>query len=57
MVWKDEFLIWNPSLAHGIEKLRIDVEDIWVPDIEVFNLVAQKGLREKEQVGWLTDFD
>ena len=57
MVWKDEFLSWNASLAHGIEKLRIDVEDIWVPDIEVFNLVAQKGLREKEQVGWLTDFN
>ena len=57
MVWKDEFLSWNASHAHGIEKLRIDVEDIWGPDIEAFNLVAQKGLREKELVDWLTDFN
>ena len=28
----------------------MDVEDIWIPDIEVYNLVARKGLREREQV-------
>ena len=49
--WKDEFLSWNASQAKGIEDLRLDIEDIWVPDIEVYNLVSRKGPREKEQVG------
>ena len=49
--WKDEFLSWNASQAKGIEDLRLEVEDIWVPDIEVFNLVSRKGLREGEQTG------
>jgi len=48
--WKDEFLSWNASQAAGIDKLRVDVKDIWVPDIEPYNAVVQKGLREREQV-------
>ena len=48
---KDEFLSWNASQAKGIEDLRLDIEDIWVPDIEVYNLISRKGLRDKEQVG------
>jgi len=48
--WKDEFLAWNSSQAQGIDKLRLDVGDIWIPDIEVYNLVSRRGLREKEQV-------
>ena len=50
LAWKDEFLVWNSSQAEGIEDVRMDVEDIWIPDIEVYNLVARKGLREREQV-------
>ena len=50
--WKDEFLSWNASQAKGIEDLRLDIEDIWVPDIDVYNLVSRKGLREREQVGF-----
>ena len=55
MEWKDEFLSWNASQVEGlgIDRLRIDAKDIWVPDIEVYNLVAQRGLREKEQVCFL----
>ena len=49
--WKDEFLAWNSSQAQGIDQLRLDVGDIWIPDIEVYNLVSRKRLREKEQVG------
>ena len=49
--WQDEFLSWNVSQAKGIEDLRLDIEDIWVPDIEVYNLVSRKGLREREQAG------
>ena len=44
-------MAWNSSQAQGIDKLRLDVGDIWIPDIEVYNLVSRKGLREKEQVG------
>ena len=50
--WRDEFLSWNASQAKGIEDLRLDIEDIWVPDIDVYNLVSRKGLREREQVGF-----
>ena len=50
LAWKDEFLVWNSSQAQGIEDVRMNVEDIWIPDIEVYNLVARKGLREREQV-------
>ena len=55
MEWKDEFLSWNASQAEGIDRLRMDAKDVWVPDVEVYNLVAQRGLREKEQV-CLVDF-
>jgi len=50
LAWKDEFLVWNSSQAQGIEDIRMDIEDIWIPDIEVYNVVARKGLREREQV-------
>ena len=50
LAWKDEFLVWNSSQAQGIEDVRMNVEDIWIPDIEVYNLVARKGLRERDQV-------
>jgi len=48
--WKDEFLPWNASQAQGIDQLRLDIEDIWIPDIEVYNLISRKGLRDREQV-------
>ena len=41
---------WNTSQAGDIDKLRMDTEDIWVPDIEVYNRVSRKGLRDREQV-------
>ena len=44
-------MAWNSSQAQGIDKLILDIGDIWIPDIEVYNLVSRKGLREKEQVG------
>ena len=49
--WKDEFLSWNASQTPGIEDLRVDVDDIWVPDIDVFNLVSRKELRDRQKVG------
>ena len=57
--WKDEFLSWNASQADGIDQLRLDLEDIWIPDIEVYNLVSRTGLRDREQVDGLerTMFD
>jgi len=57
--WKDQFLSWNASQAEDIEQLRLDIEDIWIPDIEVYNLVSRKGLRDREQVDGLekTMFD
>ena len=49
--WKDEFLSWNASQAGGIDQLRVDLDDIWIPDIDVFNLVSRKELRDRQKVG------
>ena len=50
LAWKDEFLSWNASQAADIDQLRLDIEDIWIPDIEVYNLLSRKELRDREQV-------
>ena len=49
--WKDEFLSWNASQAQGIDKVRVDVDNIWIPDIDVYNLVSRKELRDRQKVG------
>lgn len=35
--WTDPRLTWNESLCGGIKEIEIPAEDIWVPDIEVYN--------------------
>ncbi|XP_015785063.1 neuronal acetylcholine receptor subunit alpha-6-like [Tetranychus urticae] len=38
--WKDEFLTWDPSKYYGIKKLKFDSNEIWTPDIVVFNMAV-----------------
>ena len=45
--WKDPRLAWNASHANGIEDVRLNIKDIWLPDIEVYNLVSKKALRRE----------
>ena len=55
--WKDEFLSWNASQAQGIDKVRVDVDNIWIPDIDVYNLVSRKELRDRQKVGLMVFWD
>ncbi|XP_014226825.1 neuronal acetylcholine receptor subunit beta-3-like [Trichogramma pretiosum] len=35
--WKDEHLGWDPDDYDGVDSLRIESDDLWLPDISVFN--------------------
>ena len=50
--WNDPRLAWNESHANGIQDVRLNINDIWLPDIEIYNLVSKKALRREgeEQV-------
>ena len=37
LVWQDEHLKWNESDYDNITVLRIPPEDIWTPDLYLFN--------------------
>ena len=48
--WTDPRLAWNESHANGIRDVRLNINDIWLPDIEVYNLVSKKALRRQDTV-------
>ena len=59
--WKDPRLAWNESHANGIRDVRLRIKDIWLPDIEIYNLVSKKALRREDEVkikllSYLPDF-
>jgi len=35
--WKDEFLSWNSSEYEGLKTIHFGLNDIWRPDIELYN--------------------
>lgn len=37
LYWKDEFLTWEPNDFNGVTSLNIDPNEIWTPDIELYN--------------------
>jgi len=37
LYWKDQFLTWNPDDFGGVSSLNIDPNEIWTPDIELYN--------------------
>lgn len=37
LYWKDDFLTWDPSDFNGVTSLNIDPNEIWTPDIELYN--------------------
>ena len=45
--WNDPRLAWNESHANGIQDVRLNIKDIWLPDIEIYNLVSKKALRRE----------
>jgi len=45
--WNDPYLKFNDSETDSV---RINVREIWSPDIEVYNLVSQTQMKAKEEV-------
>ncbi|KAM8953074.1 5-hydroxytryptamine receptor 3A-like [Pelodytes ibericus] len=41
MFWQHEFLTWIPDKCGGIEKISLPVEDIWTPDIIVYEFIDE----------------
>ena len=37
LYWKDQFLRWEPDNFNGVTTLNIDPNEIWTPDIELYN--------------------
>ena len=35
--WHDEYLLWNPGDYGGVMAVRLDAQDVWLPDIMLYN--------------------
>ena len=35
--WQNEFFNWNPSDWNGISQISVKLDEIWVPDITLYN--------------------
>ena len=40
-LWKDEFLKWNPSEWGGVDTIRVPIDDIWKPDVLLYNSISE----------------
>merc|ERR1711915_248374 len=49
--WVDDYLVWSEDdEAQNLEKIILPANDIWIPDIEVYNMIDVKYLRRQETV-------
>lgn len=44
MSWKDEGCNWDPSEYEGIKSIRYSSDEIWTPDINLYNSVISSGI-------------
>lgn len=42
LYWRDEFMTWDPEEYDGLDTVYVSVEDIWRPDIVLYNSVDQE---------------
>ena len=35
--WRDDFMVWNPADFGGIEQIVVRADDVWTPDILLYN--------------------
>ncbi|XP_067004615.2 neuronal acetylcholine receptor subunit non-alpha-3 [Anabrus simplex] len=42
--WKDALLTWNPDSNSGIADLRIESDDVWVPDVSMYSMGETGGV-------------
>ena len=40
-LWKDEFLVWDPNEWDGVQDFRLPIDQIWKPDILLYNSVGE----------------
>lgn len=57
MSWRDEHLRWDPKEYMNIDRMHFDEQDIWVPDIKVFNTDETSNVHPFGEVPILVDND
>lgn len=48
--WRDEFITWDEE-AEGVEVLSVDLKQLWIPDITLYENVDREFLRFKDIPG------
>merc|ERR1712126_40185 len=48
--WQDDYLAWSKDEYENVESVKLPANDIWIPDIEVYNMIDTKYLRRQETV-------
>eukprot|EP00092_Neocalanus_flemingeri_P077106 GFUD01095704.1.p1 GENE.GFUD01095704.1~~GFUD01095704.1.p1 ORF type:complete len:324 (-),score=58.07 GFUD01095704.1:50-994(-) len=50
--WRDEYLTWQgwDILDGQTSDIRLRTEDIWLPDIEIYNMIHREDLRTRDMV-------
>ena len=41
MMWTDPRLAWNPEDFGGIDTIRTNAKNIWIPDITTYNTITE----------------
>ncbi|KAG9266892.1 5-hydroxytryptamine receptor 3A-like isoform X1 [Astyanax mexicanus] len=44
MYWFHEFLIWDPDICDGVTKISLPVNNLWMPDIIVYELLVSSDM-------------
>jgi len=52
--WSDYKLKWDPSEYGGIEDINLPAEQIWLPDIVLYNRSVGAPFWRCNSLGWLT---
>eukprot|EP00092_Neocalanus_flemingeri_P006147 GFUD01006618.1.p1 GENE.GFUD01006618.1~~GFUD01006618.1.p1 ORF type:complete len:250 (+),score=24.61 GFUD01006618.1:33-752(+) len=48
--WTDEYLSWDNTDGQVLKDIRLRAEDIWLPDIEIYNMLKREDLRTRDTV-------
>ena len=50
LTWKNEFLVWDPNNYSGVQKIVAKCDDIWLPELQVANIIGDPlDLRQKNK--------
>ncbi|XP_043926700.1 5-hydroxytryptamine receptor 3E-like [Protopterus annectens] len=41
LFWYNEFLTWNPEECGGVQKISLPVDEVWMPDIVVYEFIDE----------------